>query len=155
MLSQKDAVFQAVTGYFGSRFQNGMEVTDEDKKAIVDRLIKSYNDKEWEIKRGQENLAVYCRGLLNNHLARDKRLNGGKKYEPKTKGAPRATGDETAKALRALALTLTGEAKAQVEAELESHLKKLRIEKLTKKINTDSIPEHLRHLIPSTEEDAA
>ena len=85
--TQKEAVYLAVTGFYGSKFSNGMTHTKEDKAKIVDILVEQFEAGNIEIKSAQENVRTYMIGLLNNHLRKDTRLNGGEKYVAKNPGS--------------------------------------------------------------------
>jgi len=148
MNSQKEAVFAAVTKFYGSKFENGMSHTKEDKSTIVDTLIEGVGT-EFEVKNEQENMRSYIIGLLNNHLRKDTRLNGGEKYAPKNPGSRAGQGDSEIKASRQLLKTLVeGSPEAEkVKAFINSKLATIKAAKAVVEIDTEALPAELRSLV--------
>lgn len=110
--SQVQAVVNAVTEVLGDSFTPGTTVvsttlTNEQKKQVRE-LVKTaitngevaYNGSTTET--GKFNR--YVNGMINNHLMKSKKLNGGVPYQPKKKGTPR---DAQLKELNKLQKTLT------------------------------------------------
>lgn len=149
MFSQKDAVFNTVTSFYGDQFENGMSHTKEAKSKMVDMLIESYERGEWEIKSAQSNLRSYVIGLLNNHLRKDVRLNGGEKYKAKNPGSRAGQGDPQVKEARKLLKTLAeGSAEhAKVKAFIDKRVAEIKAEKNKVEINVDILPAELQGLI--------
>jgi len=87
-------------------------------------------------------------GLLNVlYLRKDKRLNGGEKYEIKNPGSRAGSGDDMLKALKALRSTLTDDdAIASIDEAIDNRIAELSVVKKVT-IDPESLPEHLRHLI--------
>lgn len=148
MISQKDAVFAVVTEFYGDKFENGMSHTKENKSAIVDILVEQA-DKEFAVKSEQENMRSYIIGLLNNHLRKDVRLNGGEKYVAKNPGSRAGQGDSEIKASRQLLKTLTeGTAEyTKVQNFITAKLAKNKAEKATIEIDKDALPAELQSLV--------
>ena len=148
-MSQKEAVFTVVTGFYGTKFQNGMDHSSDDKKKMVDLLIESHERGEWEIKSKQENLRSYVIGLLNNHLRKDTRLNGGDKYVPENPGSRTGITNPQVKALRQLRKTLADGSPeaAKVDAEIERIVGAAKAEKAKATINIDDLPEQFKSLV--------
>src|SRR5690606_23085189 len=96
-------------------------------------------------------LKDYVKGMVNNHLRKDTRLNGGEKYETKNPGSRAGSGDEQLRSMRALRATVTSEAdKAKVDEAIKARLAELQAEKnkgKVKEINADLIPDDLKHLL--------
>ena len=147
-MSQKEAVFTAVTTFFGSRFVNGMEVKGDDRKAIIESLIASFTEGKWTIESEQSNLRQYVSGLLTNHLLKDSRLNGGKKYTPANPGAKTGSTDETIKNFRAVK-TVHPELAEEMDKLIAQRQLELKAEKLknTVQIDYSLLPEHIRKMV--------
>ena len=150
MISQKEAVFQAVTKFYGSKFENGMSYSKDDKAKIVAALVEGHSQGTFEIKNQQEDVKSYCVGLLNNHLRKDTRLNGGDKYIPENPGSRAGQGDEGVKAMRALLKTFPeGTANhAKVAAALSARVAEIKASKAkTVSIDINALPAELRDLL--------
>jgi len=149
MFTQKEAVFNTVTSFYGPKFKNGMSHTKEDKSQIVDSLIESFEKKEWEIKSEQDNLRSYVIGLLNNHLRKDTRMNGGDKYEAKNPGSRAGQGDPQIKEARKLLKTFEegSEQYNKIQAVITAKVDAAKAEKQKTEIDVESLPEELRGLV--------
>jgi hypothetical protein len=111
MMKQSEAVYQAMMNV-GDLIEdvNGAVKPTPEQRAQVNAILfegfragkieltKEYDDKE---------LRSYVSGLQSNWLRKDKRLNGGVKYEAKNPGSRSGSGDESVKAMRALLSTMT------------------------------------------------
>lgn len=148
MNSQKQAVFLAVTSYFGDKFENGIVPSKEDKSKIVDALVEQANV-GFEIKSEQENVRSYCIGLLNNHLRKDVRLNGGEKYVAKNPGSRAGQSDPQIKEARKLLKTMAeGSVEAnQIKSFIDNKIATNKAEKATDEIDVDALPEELKGLV--------
>lgn len=93
----------------------------------------------------EEQLKKYIPGLVNNWIRKDKRLNGGQKYEPKNPGSRKGGNDESIKAMRTL-LSVTQDplVRDQIEAAIEARLEELKPKPV---INAEALPESLRYLV--------
>ena len=151
MFTQKEAVFNVVTSHYGDKFENGMTHTKEAKSAMVDKLIEMYEAGEWEIKNEQQNLRSYVIGLLNNHLRKDTRLNGGEKYTPANPGSRAGQGDPQVKAIRQLLKTLEPESAEYIKAKavLDERVAAIKAERAKKEVQIDveALPEELKALV--------
>ena len=143
MFTQKEAVFHVVKSFYGDKFKNGQEYPQADKREMVNILMEMYNSGEWEIKSEQENLRSYVVGLLNNHLRKDVRLNGGNKYEPKRKGS--RSGDATVKAIRQLMKILDPESEEYARANDALNKRLAELNKV--EIDVEALPAELRGLV--------
>ena len=149
-ISQGEAVFQAVSKVVGT--------TEHDTKVELDKadLQKVYSEVYSMFESGMTihgkspdsaALKKYIPGLVNNWLRKDKRLNGGMKYEAKNPGSRTGSGDATLKAMRQLlAATTDSAAKEQIQEQID-----LRIEALKPKteIDVDALPASLRQFVKS------
>lgn len=155
VISQKEAVFNAVCEVVGS-FSGSVELSTDQRKQVIEMVMSGFQSGSVEISAEASakydtdaKLKSYTQGLVSNWLRKDTRLNGGSKYETKNPGSRAGSGDETVRALRALRKTLTdAEQIAEVESEIESRLAAVKAAKQPKvEINASLIPENLRHLV--------
>jgi hypothetical protein len=93
-----------------------------------------------------ELMVGYCKGLLNNWLRKDLRLNGGEPYKAKNPGSRQGSGDAVIRELKKLKMRVgdNAEAIAKVNTAIAT-----RQAELAKPIEIDEkhIPEGLRHLL--------
>ncbi len=156
-MKQNDAVFGAVCAVLGNdQFETAVELTKEQRETVIsivtDGIISGTVDFSAEAKAKYDTPAKvksYTSGMVSNHLRKDKRLNGGTKYETKNPGSRAGQGDDQLKAMRALRSKLTDpEQIALVDAEIAARTEAIRAAKVKAvEINISSIPEHLRHLV--------
>lgn len=153
-MTQNEAVFQAVMAVFGNNGKLDGAVpetgkwSDEQKKKVYGLVFNSFKSGEVEKRSGGQtdaDLNKYIPGLVNNHVRKDKRLNGGVDYEPKRPGIRSGSGDESVKAMRTLlSMTTDPAAKAAIQAEIDKRLAEIK-PKVT--IDIEKLPESLRHLV--------
>jgi hypothetical protein len=117
-LSQKEAVFAAIASVFS---QSGKTVGDEkvelskDERASVIQIVTAgiaagtvaFSDEAAGKYDSEDKIKGYVGGMVGNWLTKDKRLNGGNKYQAKNPGARAGQGDEVMRNLRALRSQLT------------------------------------------------
>lgn len=152
-MTQNQAVFQAVLAVFGNNGKLDGAVpetgtwTDKQKEQVVGLMMAGFKAGEWTKNSGgqdDDSVLKYIPGLVNNHVRKDKRLNGGVEYEAKRPGSRAGTGDESVKAMRTLlSMTTDAAAKAAIQAEIEKRLLEI---KPKVELNIDALPESLRHL---------
>ena len=156
-MTQNEAVFQAVSTVFGSELENDGRVpetgkwSEAQKEQVYAALMTSFKAGQWTKNSGGTDdaaLLKYIPGLVNNHVRKDKRLNGGVEYVAKNPGSRSGSGDESVKAMRTLlSLTTDPSAKAAIQLEIDKRLAEL---KPKVEIKVDALPESLRHLIPQS-----
>jgi len=155
-MTQNEAVFQAVLAVFGNDGQLDGAVpetgkwSDKQKDEVYAFLMYSFKQGEWTKNSGgtDASLMKYIPGLVNNHVRKDLRLNGGTKYETKRPGSRAGTGDESVKAMRTLlSMTPDPAAKAAIQREIDKRLAEI---KPKVEVNLAALPESLRHLIPQS-----
>lgn len=151
-MSQGEAVFQAVSKVFevnGAAVPPTGEWT-ESQKSQVNSLVFNFFKTGATSHKGNpsdEQLLKYIPGLVNNWVRKDKRLNGGQKYETKRPGSRTGSGDEMLKNLRILlSVTADPAAKQQIEAAITARVAEL---KPKVEVNVAALPENLRHLVPT------
>jgi hypothetical protein len=148
MNSQKNSVYDAIITVKGSltkelsrdEFQSVSEIVCLDLidgRAVFSEEARAKYDTPAKV-------MAYTRGMVNNWLRKGPELNGGAKYEPKTKKGPQ--GDAELKALRALAKAHPDNAEVQAELQRkESEIAASKVKKI--EIDVEALPEHLRHLV--------
>jgi hypothetical protein len=149
-MKQVDAVYAAIVSITGFNGEGVCHISDEQKALVRMSLLEGFKqgkidfngDFNSEEEKYQKN---YISGLLNNHLRKDKRLNGNVKYEAKNPGSRTGQGDATLKAMRALLQTpgLTEDDKVEINLEIEAHVAKVQATK-TPTINWEALPESLK-----------
>lgn len=146
-ITQGEAVFQAVNEVLDGEV-NGVVTLNEAQKKMVYAAVFSFFKTGATVHSSNptdEQLMKYIPGLVNNWLRKDKRLNGGAKYEARKPGSRAGSGDESIKAMRQLlAVTTDPEAKAQIQAAIDQRAATL---KPNPTINAAALPESLRHLV--------
>lgn len=161
-MKQVDAVFQAICQVKGQEsFDARVELTKEESEQVIDMVSRGLVEGEVDFSERarakhdtEEKVRSYTRGMVNNHLRKDLRLNGGTPYKPKNPGSRIGSGDETIREMRKLKSTLSDpDDIAQVQAEIDKRIEHLKAQKQTKiEIDAGAIPEDLRHLVASNEE---
>lgn len=161
-MTQREAVYMAVHTVFGEldTIPETGHWSDSQKKEVLGLMMQSFKAGEWTKNSGGQDdasLLKYIPGLVNNHVRKDKRLNGGVEYVAKNPGSRAGTGVEPAeqKAMRMLLATLRRRrchhgwcrARRAIPAEIEKRLAEInrKVE-----INVDALPESLRHLVPQS-----
>lgn len=159
MKSQRESVFAAVCQVLSTTSFNGeVKLTSEQRKEVIDTVAHELNAGDVQLSEDArakfdtfEKIKVYTSGLVSNWLRKDTRLNGGSKYEAKNPGSRAGQGDEMLKNLKALRSQLTDSAHiAAVDEKIAERTAEIATSKAkTVSIDINSIPEELRHLIPS------
>ena len=94
-----------------------------------------------------EELMGYIPGLINNHLRKDKRLNGGVAYVPTNPGSRVGSGDPQVKAMRLLLATKTDPSeRAEIQSFIDARIATLKPTK-TVTINAADLPAELQYLV--------
>ncbi len=155
-MTQNEAVVKAVVAVFGNNGKLDGAVpetgkwTDAQKQLVHAMVLESFKSGECVKASGgqtEADLIKYIPGLVNNHVRKDLKLNGGVKYEAKNPGIRAGTGDEAIKAMRTLlSITADPKAKAAIQSEIDKRLAELKPKQV---IKAELLPESLRHLIPS------
>ena len=89
-------------------------------------------------------LKKYVVGLVNNWIRKAPEFNSGNTYQAKNPGSRTGSSDPKLKALKTLLSTVSEDQKSAVQAAIDARLEELK-PKIT--IDTDLLPEHLRHLV--------
>lgn len=170
-MNQKEATYNAIIAAFanaGVSFEDGDNakelLTPEMRTEVRETLFTQFRNGEISHKdefaqtklHDDAELKKYVAGLLSNWIKKDKRLNGNVKYQIQNPGSRAGQGDEQVKELRKLIkqLTATGneEGLAAAKEALEARQAEVAASKAVKSspINPDAIPEHLRHLVKTS-----
>ena len=145
VMSQKEAVYSAITGMFELTGEGPVELSREQKHEVIAVLMVGFETGKisyaGEVPTGKD-LRNYCSGLLNNWLRKDTRLNGGIKHQPKNPGSRTGSSDPQVQALRKLQAVQTDPTKV---AEIQVYIDK-RIAELAPKqeVNVEALPAELR-----------
>jgi hypothetical protein len=145
-MKQSDAVFQAVVNVMGEQ-DGAYKPTTEQRKLVHAILCAGFEAGTIDMKgeRDADYIKSYVPGLTSNWLNKDKRLNGGTKYEAKNPGSRTGHSDPQVKAMRLLASTKTDPSeKAEIQAFIDRRLAEIAPASKTVTINVDDLPEALR-----------
>lgn len=153
MMKQSDAVVLAVRATF-SNHDGAIPATtswsDAQSNEVYATLLKMFKEGSWTKQSGgtdDASVMKYIPGLVNNHVRKDTRLNGGTKYETKRPGSRAGSGDESIKAMRTLlSVTSDPQLKSQIQTAIDARIEELK-PKAT--VNVEALPEALRHLVQS------
>ena len=156
-MKQVDGVFKAICEVKGTEsFDGAVALTSEERVTVVAMVAKGLHEGEIDLSERakekydtEEKLASkYVPGLVNNHLRKDLRLNGGVPYKPKNPGSRTGSGDKLLQELKKLKSTLTDEDEiAQVQGEIDKRIAEIRASKMQKiEIDKDILPDELKHL---------
>jgi len=156
MLNQKDGVFSAVCEVFGQdSFDSKLEYTKDQAHEVCEIVTIGLMDgtisMSTEAKAKYDDhtkMRQYAGGLVANWFRKDLRLNGGEVYEIKSPGSRAGSGDPVLKELRKLKKAVTPAQAEAVQEEIDKRLALIQTKKSADVIiNTDLIPEELRHLV--------
>lgn len=149
-MTQGEAVFQAVVAVVGEIDGGAVSLSKAQLEQVYETVFGFFKTGATTHKSNPDDSALkkYIPGLVNNWMRKDKRLNGGVKYETKRPGSRSGTADESVKAMRALlAMTTDPAAKQTIQAALDQRLAEL---KPKPEINVAALPESLRNLVPQS-----
>lgn len=126
-------------------------ITKDDRAKVSDILMTGFKKNEiamTDAAKAKYNtdpkLKNYVGGLISNWVRKHKPFNCGQAHTPKY---TRET-DETIKELnKLLACDLDEQTRETVQAEIDKRKAEIRAEKNAVEIDTDKLPEHLRHLV--------
>lgn len=156
-MKQNDAVFQAVCQVLGADgFDGAVELGENERKEVVTivtaGILSGHVDFSAEARSKydtESKVRTYVVGMVSNHLRKDKRMNGGVKYETRNPGSRAGSGDDTLRALKALRSTLTSDSDiAQIDEAINARMQELQAAKAKKiEINVEALPAEFRHLV--------
>lgn len=158
-LSQRESVFLAVCEVLGvecESFGSKVEITSEQKKQVTKIVADAICSGEVDFSDNAKAkystpilVEGYVKGMVNNWLTKDTRLNGGTPYVAKNPGVRQGSSDQQLKELKKLRSIHTDAAViAKIDAAIETRKTALQAEKVKDvAINADLIPEDLKHLL--------
>jgi hypothetical protein len=166
-VSQKQAVRNAIFSVLEDRGESyelngpvaiGDVFNSDDKANAREILFTGFKNGEIEYKDSFQSkvdddteLKKYVSGLLNNWMRKDKELNCGEVYKAKNPGSRAGSQDSKIKEMRKLLKVTTDEsAKAMIQEAITARLAEIKPAQ-TVEIDASALPEHLQHLVPSTE----
>ena len=134
-------------------------LTADDKTNIRSILFTMFRAGEVEHKESfqekvdsDSELKKYVSGLLNNWVRKDKDFNGGEIYKPKAPGSRAGSQDPEIKEMRKLLkVTADENAKVTIQAAIDKKLAEIKTKTNNITIDVNSIPEALRHLLPTAQ----
>jgi hypothetical protein len=133
-MKQNDAVFMSVCSVLGANsFDGAVKLTKEQNARVVEMVTEglmngevAFSDEAKAKHNTRELVRKYTVGMVNNHLRKDKRLNGGIVYEAKNPGSRAGAGDEVLKNLKRLYAVAPAEAKELIQAEIDARIAELK-----------------------------
>ena len=152
MKNQKEATYQAIKSVCPSHEDfTALTISKDERDSIVAILVEGFKAGEIELKRQQDDLVKYTRGLVNNWLKKDKRFNGNVVFKHKNPGIRAGQGDPQVKALRTM-LKMTEEKGGSAE-DLEAIQEAINARiaeikpKVERTVDESLIPDSLKHLL--------
>lgn len=153
-MKQKDAVYATITNVLaerGVRFEDGMDISEhvtKDVRAQVNAiLLAGFKAGQIELDKEYDDVKLrsYTSGLVSNWLRKDKRLNGGTKYQAKNPGTRVGASDQQLRALKALRAKLAAEGKdtSEVDGYIEARVAELNAAKMPT-VDYDALPDALK-----------
>ena len=160
MVNQRNAVVSTIISVLNERGcsyeMNGSlpiceVLTVDDKNKVIGIICKGFKENKIEMSTeakakyyADAELRKYVVGLVNNWIRKAPEFNGGNQYQTRNPGSRTGSGDPKLKALKALFNTVPDANKPAVQAAIDARLEELK-PKVT--IDTNLLPEHLRHLV--------
>jgi hypothetical protein len=145
-LNQKEATYQAIINVCGVH-DGPYNPTKEQRAQVNAILVAGFMAGSIELERSftESELKAYVSGLQSNWLRKDKRLNGGIKYEAKNPGSRAGMGDAQLREMKKLLSTVTDPAdKAEIEECIKARQAELNESKQKVVVNFAALPESLR-----------
>lgn len=146
-MTQKEAVFQAVCNVTGHKGEGQVTISKEQRAQVNMILFEGFRNGTIELDReySDSDLKSYVSGLQSNWLRKDKRLNGGVKYEAKNPGSRAGSTDPSLKAMRALINQpgLSDEDKAEIQSHIDAKVAEINATKVAKTVDFSALPADL------------
>jgi hypothetical protein len=133
-MKQNDAVFAGVCSVLNAdSFEGAVSLSKEQNGQVVEMVVEGiiggevdFSDEAKAKYDSRDKVRKYVVGMVNNHLRKDKRLNGGVKYEAKAPGSRAGAGDEQLKNLKLLLSMVPDDAKADIQSEIDKRIAELK-----------------------------
>lgn len=149
-MKQSDAVVQAVKNITGYSGEGAATLTSEQAKQVREVLFEGFKNGSIQLSdekraEGADAIWKYIPGLINNHMRKDKRLNGNTKYTPKNPGSRAGSGDPQIVNLKKLLSTFTPgtEAHTEVLGYIEARQAELQATKQAVSVDFSALPPEL------------
>lgn len=145
-ITQREAVFQAICNVTGFDGEGAVVISKEQRSQVNSILFEGFRAGTIQLDReySDSELKSYVSGLQSNWLRKDKRLNGGMKYEAKNPGSRAGSTDPQLKAMRALLTTLTDESeRAEVQGYIDAKVAEISKAKQVKTVDYSALPADL------------
>jgi hypothetical protein len=145
-VTQKEAVFQAVCNITGFTGEGAVVISKEQRAQVNAILFEGFRSGSIELDREytDSDLKSYVSGLQSNWLRKDKRLNGGMKYEAKNPGSRAGSTDPQLKAMKALLGTVETDAdRAEIQAHIDARTAEIQYSKQAKTVDFSALPADL------------
>lgn len=144
--TQKEAVYQAVCNVTGFTGEGAVVISKEQRAQVNAILFEGFRSGGIELDREytDSDLKSYVSGLQSNWLRKDKRLNGGMKYEAKNPGSRAGSTDPQLKAMKALLSTVESESdRAEIQAHIDARTAEINAAKISKSVDFSALPADL------------
>ena len=153
-MTQKEAVYKAITIVLDSEPDNPCVLSTEQKKEVAKLVVEMFEASEVSLSHPpKQGIVKYTPGLINNWVRKDKRLNGGETYVIKNKGSRAGAGDKKLKNLKRMLGVVKDVDKVKVQACIDKRQAEIKAEKAKDvEIDPDQIPEELQYLLEDQEE---
>lgn len=146
-MNQKEAVFAAICNVTGHTGDGKVEISKEQRAQVNAILFESFKAGKIELDREytDSDLKGYVSGLQSNWIRKDKRLNGGEKYQAKNPGSRAGSGDPMLKSLRALLTTVSTDAdKAEIQGYIDARMTEIAATKQAATVDFSALPADLQ-----------
>lgn len=152
MMKQSDAVVQAVINVTGHEAYSEVacELTSEQRSQVRMILFEGFKSKSIVLSpekyaEGEKSINDYIPGLINNHMRKDKRLNGNVTYAAKNPGSRAGSGDAQLKNLKALLGTVATDAdRAEIQSYIDARTAELNAAKQATTVDFSALPADLQ-----------
>lgn len=153
-MNQKDAVYSAICNVTGHKGEGAVTIGKEQRAQVSAILLESFLSGVISYKGDFKSLSdadqkSYVSGLQSNWIRKDKRLNGGVKYESKNPGSRSGSTDPQLKAMRALLVSMQGDTRytdadrSEVQAHIDSRTAEIAAAKQAKSVDFSALPADL------------
>jgi len=159
-INQREACYNAIKGIKEFEDNTKVMLSDSERKEVIAAVTEGFLDGTVEMKDTESNKAKladpakmksYVIGLVNDFMRKDKRVNGGTKYEASAPGS-RPT-DQKLKVLTAAYQIASSEGNSEAMDKIEEAINTRKAEiakpKATKQIDLSLLPDDIRALLES------
>ena len=140
-MTQKEAVFQAVTNVCGQQ-DSAYEPSKDERASVNQILFEGFRSETVELDQTYDDsqLKAYVSGLQSNWLRKDKRLNGNTQYVAKNPGSRAGSTDPQIKAMRLLLATKTdSDERAEIQTFIDARVAEIKPAKSATTLTAEQI----------------